>query len=769
MPEDTFMGPILTDEKDRKREFVGRKKDYIYKSISPKNVDEFLEDGWSEDRKLKKRLRLKKIKPFHERLENRFWCLLHKLGYTELNKGRQFTISLQRNGGEVSTKQIDVFAKDSETVVIAECKASEVIKKRSLQKDIEEFANIRNPIAKALRKHYGASFKPKILWLFVTENIIWSAPDISRAKGENIQVITEKELRYFNQISDHLGHAAKYQFLAEFFAGQKIPELQNRKIPAIRGNLGGKKFFTFVTTPRQLLKISFVNHRSLRDPEGVPTYQRLVQKGRLKAIGKFIDNGGFFPNNILINFDGKIRFEITAKDPDAGVHFGQLYFPDKFKSAWVIDGQHRLYGYSATDEKYLDQNIIVSAFEQLSHEEEARLFVTINHEQKSVQRNLLDDLKGELEWESTVPTKRIGAISSRLIGILNDDLGEPFYGRVSAQGIRSTDVSCLTIPYLMDGLRQSGLIGKAILKKKVYEQGPFSSNTDLKTLQRARAGLNQFFGLIKGAKPDRWDGGPGRYLCTNASIPAYFRLLASLILHVEKKDGIDSRELEVDDLLFALQPMLKPVFDAVRELDDDAFMQKFKVKYGSGGPKDYYFKLCQLVREKHEDFSPEGYIDWEAGQSEEEITLADKRIQEINSHSVSYIFSKFRDLYGEQGNAYWEKGVTNKEMKTKAYSKSLDYDVEDQASLENYLDFIDLKRIIEKKEHWPLFDSVFHIPEPGEKGIAKSIKWMDRINELRRVQAHKTKDRNYKPEDFTFVERIHTELMKRLSEHGYEC
>ena len=83
-------------------------------------------------------------------------------------------------------------------------------RKRSLQKDIEEFANLKGLIATSIKKHYGASFKPKIIWLFVTENIIWSKPDKDRAIGENIRIITERELRYYAQIADHIGAAARY-------------------------------------------------------------------------------------------------------------------------------------------------------------------------------------------------------------------------------------------------------------------------------------------------------------------------------------------------------------------------------------------------------------------------------------------------------------------------------------------------------------------------------------------------------------------------------
>ena len=106
--------------------------------------------------------------------------------------------------------------------------------------------------------------------------------------------MTERELRYFLELSSHLGPAGKYQFLGHFLAGSKIPEMSDSKVPAIKGKLGGNTFYSFVATPDQLLKISFVNHRTLNDPKGAPSYQRLISKNRMKGIQKFISKGGAF-------------------------------------------------------------------------------------------------------------------------------------------------------------------------------------------------------------------------------------------------------------------------------------------------------------------------------------------------------------------------------------------------------------------------------------------------------------------------------------------
>ena len=77
---------------------------------------------------------------------------------------------------------------------------------------------------------------------------------------------------------------------------------------------------------------------------------------------------------------------------------------------------------------------------------------------------------------------------------------------------------------------------------------------------------------------------------------------------------------------------------------------------------------------------------------------------------------------------------------------------------------VEMKKIIECRQNWGLFKNAFNIPEPGEKGLAKNLKWMDRINELRRIPAHPARERRYKAEDFEYINFVYDELMKRLKQ-----
>ena len=744
-----FEGDLLVDEGPKRREATKKRKEYKEISVKKEEVLSYEEKGYEPFKELKLKTKLRKpLSPDHK-LENRTWLLFFLLGYPELSKNRNFKIKIERKGTPVTYKQIDVFAKDEETVIVAECKAQQKIRRRSLQKDIDEFANLKGDLARSIKKHYGPAFKPKIIWLFVTENIIWSKPDRLRAETQNIHIVTERELRYYLQIANHLKSAARYQFLAEFLKGQKIPGLDGKYVPAIRGKLGGRTFYAFVSNPEQLLKIAFVNHRSLNDPEGAPAYQRLMTKTRLKQISEFVSAGGFFPTNVLINFNEKVRFDLKESDKDAGISWGHLYMPPKYRSAWVIDGQHRLYGYAPLQDK----------------RKTANLFVTINHEQKTVPKTLLDDLEGELKWGSDKPTERLGAICARLITVLNEDIGEPFHARVTRQGIPATDRTCLTVPGLKEGLKRSGLLGSVTLKNRVYELGPLCGASDEETVQRAREAINLFFSQLKSSNLKLWDSGREGLFCTNTGIHAYCLLLGELIDYMSADKGMDPKELSPQELVSEIEEYLVPIADWLEAADGSAMEGKFRVQYGSGGPREYFFRLAELIQERYQDFEPEGMTEWREEKSEDNVRRADEQLKEINRVVQHALFAKLKKQYG---NDYWEDGVTDRDIKTQAYSKSMEDDKNVRLDLEHYLDFIQYKKIAEKKHVWPFVKDLFDIPEPGEKGLSKNVKWMEQINKLRRIPAHSTVGRTYRLDDIRYIDFIYQELQHRIPEEFWE-
>ena len=120
----------------------------------------------------------------------------------------------------------------------------------------------------------GDNVNRKFIWCMVTARIRWLDSDVARAHEKRIHVVREQELRYFSEIAKTLGNAAKHQFEAE-----------------LRCKLGGRYAYSFTIRASELLRRAFVNHRDLRDPSGAPTYQRLINPGRIKSVALFLQNG----------------------------------------------------------------------------------------------------------------------------------------------------------------------------------------------------------------------------------------------------------------------------------------------------------------------------------------------------------------------------------------------------------------------------------------------------------------------------------------------
>ena len=220
--------------------------------------------------------------------------------------------------------------------------------------------------------------------------------------------------------------------------------------------------------------------------------------------------------------------------------------------------------------------------------------------------------------------------------------------------------------------------------------------------------------------------------------------------------------MEAEEIILELEEYFQPLLDFLGHADDQKMEITFRVPFGSGGPPEYFYRLCSVLKERFADFEPEGMQEWEAEQSEENVRAADEKIKEIVVDVQREIFTRFKSQYGTERDAYWHKGITDKSIKTRAYEKSLDDDDDTRLPLENYLDVIDYKKIVENKNNWPVFKELFDIAEPGEKGLAKNLKWMERINELRRISAHPTERRHYKVEDFEYIDFIHQNLKERV-------
>lgn len=770
-PDKSFLSPLLVSESEIKSFARKKSNSNNFKTVHKADLDEEISKGWELSRENKKTVKVKKAKSHDVLLEDRVWCLLQKMGYHEIN-GDKFHISFTRDDGSTGKKQIDAFACDEETAIVVECKSKEKRGRRTLQKDIHETICLQDYIRKSIFHHYEGRPLPKIVWVYATNNIIWSEPDVERAMDGNIIILTENELQYFEAFLKHMGRAGKYQILSEFLKNQKIPGMAEVKIPGIKGKIGGEVFYSFVTTPRDLLKISFVNHQAFNHPDGKPAYQRMISASRIKEIGRYIKKGGYFPTNILVNFVDSPKFSPLSnkENTDPNIKFGWIELPKKYRSAWIIDGQHRLYGYSNLEDEYLDQSLFVLGFENMETRKEADLFITINHKQKSVPKSLLVSLLADIRMGDSDPKVALSALASAVVRSLNSDNTSPFFRRFSLPGVPPDPSQNLTISEAVNGLNRSALLGKVV--NKIVVPGPFSAATDDATVSRARKLINGYFEELRTANPERWELGRAAYICVNPGVRAHLTLISEIVRYLQYKRNVDFQLLNDQQIVDYLVEIAKPVFNFVKSASDDEIAEKYSRKFGEGGVKEYLFNMCELVRSQFEDFGSDEFVQYLEQKDDDRVSEADHTIINLTNDITNYVIEVLKEIHGthlmSSGDpAYWELGIESRRAKDNAYKKQQeDPPGPKRLPREAYLDILDIKDIVQQEKNWMHFSPVFNIPMVGEKkGKKYYTSWLAKFNELRRIPAHKSALRTYTEEDYEFLEYLKSEFYGRLDQN----
>jgi DGQHR domain-containing protein len=233
----------------------------------------------------------------------------------------------------------------------------------------------------------------RIIYLCVVKDVQSLEQRIhARARKLSVKLIDSQQLEYFTTVHREAGIGVSHLFWAE--VAPKVVHLEEESVPALSVKLGKRReAFVFSINAHHLLPRARVSHRELhgRDVKGIG-YQRMLRKGRLNSIAKHIKSFKTFPTPIVLILDDNTRFDHgKTEDATSRSRVGHLWLSDKPGSVQVIDGQHRLYGYSLVPPE--DDHIIhVIAYKSGNDFDPARMFVDINSKQKPVSSGLMWEL-----------------------------------------------------------------------------------------------------------------------------------------------------------------------------------------------------------------------------------------------------------------------------------------------------------------------------------------------------------------------------------------
>lgn len=177
---------------------------------------------------------------------------------------------------------------------------------------------------------------------------------------------------------------------------------------------GTHRFYTLSLPSDVLANSCFVSTR-FDDPH--MGFQRLLDPKRAAEIATYIDNGlGTIPTSIILSAQPEAELAIVGRGKT-------IEFKVTPKSFLILDGQHRVYGFSLAKTSL---RVPVVIYNNLTRRDESRLFIDINTRQRPVPSELLLDIKKLAEYESENEQ-----IMRELFDLFNTERKSPLLGFLS--------------------------------------------------------------------------------------------------------------------------------------------------------------------------------------------------------------------------------------------------------------------------------------------------------------------------------------------------
>jgi DNA sulfur modification protein DndB len=677
-----------------------RKNKYEEIVVPQSEVKPYLQQKWEIKRQIKNKVILKKEKEPDELLENEVWLLFKDMGFKEMNKDRNFKIQAGS-----SPKQIDVYARDENNIFVIFCTTNSSI---NIKDEVRKISDLKKDISLSIKNYYNKKFR--VSFILVIKNIMWNEADEKLALTKGIFFWKDDDLEAYNMLVEQLSHAAKYQMYGLLFSGKKAFEVGEIEVPAMYSSIGGSKYYCFLIQPEKLFKIAYVHRREKSKPTEVrSSYQRMVNKKRLEKIGKFIDKGNSFPNNIILSFKRKPTFDpFKHQFHKGGIVYGILKFPKYYGCAWIIDGQHRLYGYSKS-EHASNHTIPVIAFESLTVKDQANLFVDINKEQVAVPSNLLWDLYPDIYEGSEDERQKNLSTISLIAKKLNSDKESPLKGEIQIPSILTKEKPNLTLENVCRAIQENKLVekDKGILYEENYEE----------TINLASRVIETYFKEIAESFKEDWERGKKGLIRSNIGIRIFFILLKEVLRrfnYLGQENIYKKRDL--NEFRTTVKELFTPLAKKVIEMSDG---EKKRIR-GSSSLKAVMNNAQQMawwIKEQFEDFGLAILRNW-APQRPKEVTDDDirKLLEDTEKNLRKLIIEKLKEKYGEK---WWKQGVPE------GVRKGIDKKIEDESKGESqlrkeellslsserkllgYSDTPHLREIIKFTPNWEFFQNIF--------------------------------------------------------------
>jgi DNA sulfur modification protein DndB len=506
-------------------------------------------------------------------LNEKVWRLFDKAGFqTRPNQSDPKEEEVYIGGGKKRT--LDLSASDTSLGV-------KIIGWNKTKKDFSDSVSVHVNDVKELLKPSSANVA-----VMISTDKEFTPEDREYARQRNITLWNKEELQYYEALAAAVGPIAKYEILHSLGVSTK-EQTNSFNVLAIKlrqpFTQSTPELYMFTAPPKLLLKTCVVLRRAQGSKQA---YQRILQKKRLGRIAAFVRSPhALLPPNVIVYLGEEVRWEpidLPTKDASGrsfslsrpyDYQLGFISIPEKYASLELIDGQHRLFGFSHTDAATQEAfNIVVLGIRSIDSVTRTNTFVSINDNARRVDPNLVAYLKYNVDEVTCQANNELMAI--KLAVLLNDT--SPFRKKIKLLDIGDQRITLKGFA----GYDLKGLLGPRGLLRKYY------ANTSSEYV----AALRLYFGVLKSLFPAEWND-PNKYIIfTNRGISAFLKLLKS-ILKTEKRK--------------LTQPRVKKYLEPLRDHWSDAHWETAELAnayVGSKGWKDFHRDLVKVIQKKYRTF-----------------------------------------------------------------------------------------------------------------------------------------------------------------------
>ncbi|MEM7068615.1 MAG: DGQHR domain-containing protein [Pseudomonadota bacterium] len=756
--------------------YKAKSSKFHVKTVEHSLVDGLIRDGWEEyGQPLVTRTRLRRKKSHDLQLEDDIWCQLYRLGYRCFNIDRDFVLPFGKADSE--KKQIDILAVNDDSILLVECKSSKKwARSPSLKIEFEALKLRLDGHKKALEQLFGTG--RKIKYIFATRNfrIGRDGADAKRLIDAGGFLFNDNAYEYVEGLLKAYKDAAHFQFMAMLFKGQDINK--NRiEVPAIEGKMGGKreKYYMFSLEPELLLKLGFVLHRTRANEAEMPTYQRLLVPSRLKGIGKFIDDGGYFPNSVILNFSEslrKIEFQPQSRGSDTHSRTGILKIPNSYAIAYIIDGQHRIYGYANSGHKATD-TIPVVAFVGLDSSEQLEMFMDINQNQKAVSPTLRITLEEDLYWNAPRLDSRMKALRSSIIRQLGGNQSGPLFGKIAL----GEDKAELAAKPFADALLRCGLLPEAkgnkfVEKNKNSSLYNTNSHDHPKEMRAARDRAVGFLNTCYEFAEDFFcddEHTLNNFIVYNRGTYAFINLIGSLNSYLFEKGEV-KLDTPKEQRLDAIRKYLQALFESLKTINPED-RELLLGKLGSGAENTWFRLFQDFVNRRFSEYEPADLLDWRERQDKElqnegrELGIrVERHLKEVSILNLKALFGENWDIEIGSIKRACEKRAGEEEEKN--YKEGLgrrNIPWTDMLGVSDYRTIIEkywTKKPDPKLPEFETFEEYFALDiGHGFNSKAEKLRWLSFFGSYRNTWAHEgTKEKGLNRREVEFLRSVHDKL-----------